>query len=1543
MNVMNKTSIWRKSLWVALAVGMTPALVHAVDYKVPSVVGPTKAVQDAVDKCPDNDPSGCRILLQGKSYTLSNTLFIRNKSNITITSASPSIRPVLTFQDKGELAGPDADPDTLAMKPAGWKKWPNSCGTATGGSKDATNPFSTSGIQRNGVVLIQGSHNIVLDGIGIDGVKPIGWGKDGIWNCKDGVFYGNFGINLYLSGKVTVRNSEIKNCFAAFYNFNRNKGGPMAVNNDGDLDTAQLVPNSRYGEMGNHLIEANLIHDNIWGVYVESNWDLGSTWRFNRVYNCHNNQTTYGTFTTTESKNHTGGFMFLKDAVGTPERVYHNTFWQVSALFGQGGWRGNVSTYFYNNLVAEPWMNYTADSTGYANNNFSDAYTGWKNLTWKSTQFMYANTFVPLKSNTNGTGRSWGSSSRLSFQTQGGSYTGNIVFLDGIQYQGQQRGTIPQEWTLEEFDYKTINANKIKHSVVTSNGTQTFNALDTVAVRNVIGGIKDANGILLPIKDTLGRITAANQEDLTPKNNHYLKTVAFQSTNPTDANFLAPVWSNTGVDSTIVGRVMQLGIDGQPTSVGGYAYVSTTSGKPVARGAMQPDGSLAVGMLAVADDQPIVLSATTAVLSFGISTNVGTVSNLRVLRACLYSDIDLSDAGAGKVAGTCKEISTAGFTPALGGNGVVLDFLTDPGYNARFELTIGGTTATGEQIISNTGVWMVHKAQQQFAVSFHKTQSGTKIDTTFAGDLVWMKLQPVKITGVTKPLSPAKIQARPGAYLWKYDAQGKIAQRLDTVWIDKAAKKFRIATILLVDSTKPIMDTIKSYIDLDTLLDNSSTIANVTINTQGMQDASGKTVEASAPLLATLKGETWVQVRFTKAMLGLGVVATGKDNATKAVYQGSGTITVRPGPAYVAQWRDPSSYDVSGDSGTVVPYKAKYKATLDVKDAYGNLVDVALKITAKVDSRNNMTAIIGTGAASVAVLDVPVTGTVQTILTPTTLPVIPTADWFMLQAWVGAGDAAAANTITDSAKVHIQKLKWQFDWNLDSLRHLIKDTVRVTLKLQDGDGVQTAEPGLQAYLSSKNGLAKFYLPGNLNVPVDSVDMSAGSAELLVKSMVESLDDSLYAVNADVAAGQAAVIAPVNFEAPPLPPIDRAWYSDEIGAGTATHFTIKFQKNLENEVAFRLSWPDKNGMMTTVDKTTTANSGTDSVSFDLSGAFAPGVTASNILDLGQIKVEGRDMGYMVFPIQDSVAAILDSAVLVYGTYEDEASSHDVLNVYFSEPVTAAIGSRTVIWNLAKKTGTEELPNFGTFSLSGDGRMGSMDFYQVAGVVEPLPGDSVRIVGAPDNGNIVSLNGVRGAKNSPRVVVKSGPRKPIDPKVNVFLPLDPLLEVQDKRELVALRPAVTSPFEKLLGTKSNVVIFAGSTTLADGDELTVISSGEASVKIPSKGIIGAQGLKIPVNTGTIGNRSSLVVTIYDKYGVYVGKSSAELVGTDLAGIADATGKFDLVPMWDGRSTTGALVNSGVYTMRAVLVHETSQSGVGVVREVMFNVLKNVGIFR
>ncbi|MEK7391649.1 MAG: hypothetical protein AAB214_03705, partial [Fibrobacterota bacterium] len=368
-------------------------------FKVP---GTHASIQDAVDACP---ATGCVITLSDPVYKLSNSLLIYQKSNITIKGAT-GIKPVIQFQDKGLLAGPFFSAADAANQPAGWKQWPINSTTAVGGSQNTSNPYSTSGYQQNGAILVKASSKITFDNIVVDGVAPTPIGHTNIWQPGGyPTLLGNFGINIFLSKEVEIKNSKIINCFAGMYIFGRNKGGAMARNNQADLDKDELLPNSQFGYTGQHTVAYSELANNIWGVYVESDWDLGSTFHHNLIYSNYNKDfgawiaAAKGTSTVqaisgnSEAANHAGGFLYGKDFVTVPYKIYNNTFYQNASIFGYGMWRATTQHLFYNNLITNPYFDYNADKTGLRTGNYS-TYFLQQDLMSKYSDGIYNNTFA---------------------------------------------------------------------------------------------------------------------------------------------------------------------------------------------------------------------------------------------------------------------------------------------------------------------------------------------------------------------------------------------------------------------------------------------------------------------------------------------------------------------------------------------------------------------------------------------------------------------------------------------------------------------------------------------------------------------------------------------------------------------------------------------------------------------------------------------------------------------------------------------------------------------------------------------------------------------------------------------------------------------------------------------------------------------------------------------------------------------------------------------------------------------------------------------
>jgi len=1155
---------------------------HAVDIKVAFSAASPDGLQKAIDQCPDNDPSGCRVILTSKLYPIPNSLFLRNKSNITIMSSSTAFRPEIVFQDNGSVAGPDNMADSLALKPAGWKRWPMDGAATVGGATNTSNPFSTSGIQRNGTILIQGCHNITIDGIKINGKTAIGWGSTGVWESRYPTFYGNFGINLYLSGKVTVRNCEIVNCFSGFYIMNRNLGGALAHKNAGDLDAAKLAPGSRYGEMGGHIVEQCLIHNNTWGVFEESNYDLGTTWRFNRMWDLHNNSDTLNNWVVkkvspcfdrsnwnkawadakscdnSESVNHAGGFMFMKDVMAVPDKVYHNTFWKVTELFGASGWRGGTQHYFYNNLVLEPWLDYNADTTNYRSGTFTKIITADNlNITAKMGQFMYDNTFayfpkIPITDKPSVTGCTGQKDSclavaaalreqvwpknRITIQAQdvqgmsfpvAGQNTylqplKKLQYIDAVQYQGQGRKFLLQNnWKLEELTTVGIPKTNYISTVEAGNNGKAYTpallepfaytGMDSNAIAARFGRLRG-----LPDADTIGlMVSMGDITDSRSHQNHYIKSVPMNFT-ATSAAFLTPVWTDRGVDSSVLNRLWSP--DGAVTPAGV---------KALARGAMQPDGSNSVPMMTIVDDQPASIVGKVATVSFDLNTNTSGLTNIKWVKASFIPEVKDDDQASYKTAPLQIDIASLSAKPVIGGNTVLMTLPDDAGAYSRIELMVSAVTPDGRTIYSNVGLWLIRKSNYSFNVKFFTEKFGkVKQDTVIAGKPVWMRVEPSIMTASTSAT--------------------KCGPKLDS--------NCYVTTVTTTRYTLPIN---QFSIKASSMWDASpDLVTSKPIPASGVYGGDGKFVPVTGVQDSAAQNVWWIPVYFTKSGLAAPVMTGLANGDTGKVFQGGQSIFVRPGAPYRAELRDPSSYRLSEDVGTTVPYNTPYKAWVDVKDKYGNMVDVTSKVTLSITPVGvfGLQAKVGddlSTATMSATITVPDSGSIYTRLLTRDTPAGDDTKHFVLNSYIGTTAPGDPETVPDSAYVKVGKVQLQLSWvkpgtllAVDSVSGFIKDTVRVTLQVTDGDGKLLTGDQLIT-LSSNNKKLRFALPTKLDSALSEVTISTGSIDLIVTSDYEDLSDVILArpSNGDEAE---ASITPVNFRLPPVPPypaLDSARFVD----------------------------------------------------------------------------------------------------------------------------------------------------------------------------------------------------------------------------------------------------------------------------------------------------------------------------------------------------------------------------------------------------------------
>lgn len=249
-----------------------------------------------------------------------------SKNGLTLKSSNPtsSKKPVIKYQDVTNVL-----PKTYHQSQYG----------------DSIN------FDQNGALRVMRARNVTINGIKVDGDGAAPFRYPGIWNQKDPLFHGNAALTLWVAGDVVVKNCEFYNAYFGINVKDRNEGGIFANANPADIEPWNVVPLSGFGKTGNHLFEDNKIHNNSWGMFFESAWDLGSVIRYNLFYENHHSKKA-AAFVTADD-NQPGGGIFFKDMLLTPLAIYNNTFWHNKVIYG-GHWRPAANHLIFNNIIAQP-------------------------------------------------------------------------------------------------------------------------------------------------------------------------------------------------------------------------------------------------------------------------------------------------------------------------------------------------------------------------------------------------------------------------------------------------------------------------------------------------------------------------------------------------------------------------------------------------------------------------------------------------------------------------------------------------------------------------------------------------------------------------------------------------------------------------------------------------------------------------------------------------------------------------------------------------------------------------------------------------------------------------------------------------------------------------------------------------------------------------------------------------------------------------------------------------------------------------------------
>lgn len=570
---------------------------------------------------------------------------------------------------------------------------------------------------QNGALRVMKARGVTIEGIAVDGGGAYPFGYPAVWNGKDELFHGNAAITLWIAGDAIIRYCDLKNAYFGINVKDRNEGGIFANANPADIQKWLVVPLSGFGKTGNHLIEQNRIHDNSWGMFFESAWDLGSTIRYNLFYENH-----HATSTLSEAvkklpggDHQAGGALFFKDILLSPVAIYNNTFWHNYLIFA-AHWRAGSQHLVFNNLYGAPYMLW-ADNPDFQNP-FHKMDNTFANRMFNS---LYAGQIVEPGTQTQ------------NYQFQATDTATNTQVRFDTLFTG-----ISQMRIMNDLPNPAQSGQDIVMSLVLSNG-------DTLT------RTENASFVIQP-----GAIVAINTPDKAFPASANIRwwEMTFLSTDPTSPDFLTPDWDDTLVQKLIIDQ----GWKG--------AGIRDADGTIADLGAI-PMGGIPSTEIIVKPAEPVFIDGTKATVVFDIKSIAGTMQNPHIKYVRWIKNIPFQENAFG---GNVKPMPAADIvavnipnTPLkIGGNTLVFDIPARAATElyAFFEIVVEGTTAEGDTIASNVGFLPYRKLDYTFDVKIWDPTGSQEISTVYAGETVYMTIEPKKIGqsgAFTATISPVEI------------------------------------------------------------------------------------------------------------------------------------------------------------------------------------------------------------------------------------------------------------------------------------------------------------------------------------------------------------------------------------------------------------------------------------------------------------------------------------------------------------------------------------------------------------------------------------------------------------------------------------------------------------------------------------------------------------------------------------------------------------------------------------------------------------------
>lgn len=699
----NKTSKFFPSILAGLMLAL-PGLVSSATYTVSKDGrGAFTTIQAAVDKAGNGDIVE---ILDAAVYPEQVTLDSL-RAGITLRSSNPRAlqKPVIRWQDRANVS-------------------PKTC-------QEAKDPALAGQFETNGALRILRTRNITIEGIAVDGGGMFPFGASGIWSsqgvdCRWPLQHGNAGITIVVSGDVVIRNCKISNAFFGINIKDRNEGGIFANPNPADIEPHNVVPLSGFGKTGNHLFEQNRIHNNSFGMFFESVWDLGSVIRYNLFYNNHLPPARIAEITglTSEGANLAGGAILFKDQLYSPLAIYNNTFWKNFLIFS-GIWQTAGIHLVFNNIYAQP-------------------YAYWNSVT--ALQAGMNSAFDPVMPNR----------------------TYHCLYAAQIQPPAVQVTTVQaNEYDQTTQQNLTVIDTIPNFQVRIMNGMGDIEPVDTTVTLTIplssgpVTRTQNATNIRRPGNRIVG--TAGAQAAFPAAANVRWLETRFMSTDTASPNFLEPLWTDPEISKYVVDQ-------GWPA-----AGIRDADGSLADLGAI-PQGGIPEDNVTIRPIDPVNITGTTARARFDLRNLKGGIQNpsikyYRFLK--LPSQPDVWGPNSLKLPASTIMTPTP-TTVANTGNTITSSIgaaLGATDYYAFIEAIVEGTGAGGKPVTTSVGFLPYRKLDYLFEVKVYAVGNlTTPVTEVRVGETYVLEITPRQVgqNGIfPNPINPVTVDMVFGTTLYQ--------------------------------------------------------------------------------------------------------------------------------------------------------------------------------------------------------------------------------------------------------------------------------------------------------------------------------------------------------------------------------------------------------------------------------------------------------------------------------------------------------------------------------------------------------------------------------------------------------------------------------------------------------------------------------------------------------------------------------------------------------------------------------------------------------